>query len=100
MKTKKRTVPKHTPQAEVEALAALLAASASAGNLPALLREILTPAELHNITLRLKLLRMLCDGVSQRNITAALGISLCKITRGSRILKPPDSVSASLIKNL
>ena len=99
MKAKKRTAPKHTPQPEVEALAALLAASASAGNLPVLLREILTPAELHNLTLRLRLLRMLCDGVSQRNITAALGISLCKITRGSRILKNPESISAKLLKN-
>ncbi|NLO92327.1 MAG: transcriptional regulator [Elusimicrobia bacterium] len=53
--------------------------------------ELLTPAEIENFALRWRLLKMLDGGVPQRQIAARLGISLCKITRGSRILKKRDS---------
>jgi len=78
-------------------LARLLERAAADKGLETLLAEIFTPRELHDFALRLRLLRMLCDGVSQRKITAALGISLCKITRGSRILKNPGSVVKKLL---
>lgn len=51
------------------------------------LEDILTPSEREEIALRLKLLKMLMDGVPQREIAKRLGISLCKITRGSAVLK-------------
>jgi TrpR family transcriptional regulator, trp operon repressor len=53
--------------------------------------EILTPAERRTLGLRWRLLEMLSEGVPQRTIAASLGVSLCKITRGSRILKRKDS---------
>jgi TrpR family trp operon transcriptional repressor len=36
---------------------------------------------------------MLMEGVPQRQIADELGVSLCKITRGAKILKQIDSVS-------
>ena len=51
------------------------------------LEDVLTPGERKEIDLRLKLLKMLMEGVSQREISKKLGISLCKITRGSTVLK-------------
>jgi len=51
------------------------------------LKGILTPQELDRIALRWKLVKMLKQGVKQRAISAQLGVSLCKITRGSRELK-------------
>lgn len=51
------------------------------------LEDILTPSEREEIDLRLKLLKMLMDGIPQRDIAKKLGISLCKITRGSAVLK-------------
>ncbi len=53
--------------------------------------DIFTPAELEDITLRWKLLKDLYDGMTQRKIAEKYSISLCKITRGSKILKNKDS---------
>ena len=59
--------------------------------------EIFTPAERRTLALRWRLLKLLVAGVSQRDIAARLGVSLCKITRGSRILKGRRSVALSLL---
>ena len=55
------------------------------------LREILTPSEAADLGSRWELLKRLEAGESQRHIATALGISLCKITRGSRELKRTGS---------
>ena len=57
------------------------------------LEEIMTPAERKDLALRWELMRMLMDGVPQRQIAEELGVSLCKITRGAKILKQNDSIS-------
>lgn len=57
------------------------------------LDEILTPAERKDLALRWRLMQMLQQGVPQRQIAARLGISLCKITRGAKILKNNQSIS-------
>ncbi|MEJ5259532.1 MAG: Trp family transcriptional regulator [Anaerohalosphaeraceae bacterium] len=62
------------------------------------LAEILTPAELHDLSLRWQLMRMLSERVPQRQIASDLKISLCKITRGSKILKNPDSITNRYLK--
>ena len=51
------------------------------------LQALLTPCERDRICLRWRLVCLLADGVPQREIARRLGISLCKITRGSRELK-------------
>jgi TrpR family trp operon transcriptional repressor len=63
-----------------------------------ILEELLTPAELKNLELRWELMKNLAEGIPQREIARRHGISLCKITRGSKILKDPDSVTAEFIK--
>ena len=57
----------------------------------ALFQDLFTPAELKDFTLRWHLLNDLYKHTPQRIIAKELKISLCKITRGSRILKNPDS---------
>lgn len=54
--------------------------------------DIFTPAELDDISLRWKLLKDLHKGMTQRKIAEKYGISLCKITRGSKVLKNKNSV--------
>ncbi len=54
--------------------------------------DIFTPAELDDISLRWKLLKDLHKGMTQRKISEKYGISLCKITRGSKVLKDENSV--------
>jgi len=60
--------------------------------------EIFTPAEIDDFILRWRLMEMLYKGTPQRCIAAELGISLCKITRGSKILKEDNSITVSVLK--
>lgn len=60
--------------------------------------ELLTPAELQDVSLRWKLMNDLYDGMTQRDIARKYRISLCKITRGSKILKADGSISLKLIQ--
>ncbi|HPJ72591.1 MAG TPA: Trp family transcriptional regulator [bacterium] len=63
----------------------------------AFLRDILTPKERHDISARWELVKRLFLGDSQRKIAADLGLSLCKITRGSRELKKERSAFRAII---
>lgn len=65
-----------------------------------LFREIFTEKELSDIVLRWELMKDLYHGETQRSIAARHGISLCKITRGSRLLKDPNSVIKRLIREM
>lgn len=64
------------------------------------LDEVLTPTERKNLLLRWQLMEMLNDNVPQRDIAATLHISLCKITRGAKILKNPQSIARRYIEQL
>ncbi len=61
------------------------------------LQEVLTPNELHDLALRWELMRRLARGDSQRQIAGEMGISLCKITRGAKILKAENSITRSIL---
>ncbi len=63
------------------------------------IREILTPKEIEDFTLRWQLVRELYRGDTQRSIAARHHISLCKITRGSKILKKKNSVTRRILDN-
>ncbi len=56
-----------------------------------LFQEIFTPSEIDTLTLRWQLLKDLYEGKTQRKIASDHNISLCKITRGSKLLKARDS---------
>ena len=79
-------------------LAELIVAIDDPAALERLFDEIFTRAELHDLVLRWRLLKMLKEGMPQRMIAENLGISLCKITRGSRVLKQPDAVIVKLLR--
>jgi TrpR family trp operon transcriptional repressor len=55
------------------------------------LRCLLTPSETADIAARWALVKALKIKMPQREIAKNLGLSLCKITRGSRELKKPNS---------
>jgi TrpR family transcriptional regulator, trp operon repressor len=62
--------------------------------------DLFTPAELDDIALRWKLLKDLHRGLTQRKIAQKYRISLCKITRGSKVLKKKDSVVGKVLHQL
>ena len=72
-------------------LAATLAGTGDSGFIEDILRCLLTPAETADIAARWALVKALKQKIPQRDIARDLGISLCKITRGSRELKKPGS---------
>ena len=59
---------------------------------------LLTKYEIEEVASRWELVKLLDEGVSQRNIAAQLGLSLCKITRGSKELKKTDSAFKEFIE--
>jgi TrpR family trp operon transcriptional repressor len=83
---------------DVQEVADLFAGIADRREMYQLLREIMTTAELYDLALRWRLLQRLHAGVSQRHIAAELKVSLCKITRGSRILKQPKGVVRKMLE--
>ena len=55
-----------------------------------LFEDMFTDAERKDFELRCKLMNDLYNHVSQREIASNLHISLCRITRGSKMLKKQD----------
>jgi len=55
------------------------------------LYSLFTPSEADEIAKRWALVKEIAQGRPQRDIAKALGLSLCKITRGSRELKKEES---------
>jgi TrpR family trp operon transcriptional repressor len=53
--------------------------------------SLFTEAEADEIAKRWALVKRIAEGETQRAIASELGLSLCKITRGSRELKKEDS---------
>ncbi|MCK5311480.1 MAG: transcriptional regulator [Desulfobacteraceae bacterium] len=69
-------------------------------DLSLLFDELFTSAELSDLNLRWKLMKDLHTGLPQRKIAEKYGISLCKITRGSKILKTKGSSVLKILNKL
>ena len=79
-------------------LARTLAATGDGRLIEDFLRCLLTPAETADIAARWALVKALDQKIPQREIAKHLGLSLCKITRGSRELKKPDSAFRRILE--
>jgi len=64
------------------------------------LGSLLTPAELSDLHSRWEIVKLLEAGMTQRKIAGKLHVSLCKITRGSKELKKPNSILKKAIRQL
>lgn len=76
---------------DFEELAGIFAKINDSKTMEKLFDELLTESERDRILLRWLLMKELYEGESQRNIASKYKISLCKITRGSKILKDDQS---------
>lgn len=59
--------------------------------------EILTESELETLSKRWCILKDLSQGETQRNIAKKYNVSLCKVTRGAKILKNRKSISTKYL---
>lgn len=90
-------MPKNNNRPDVSGIIDILCRISNQAEMDRFLSEILTPAELHDLALRWELMNKLSQGDSQRQIASELGISLCKITRGAKILKDMQSISRKFL---
>lgn len=74
-------------QKYVAELAESLASIADKKLALAFLKNILTPAELDEISVRLQIVKLLKKGMPQREVAEKLGVSIGTVSRGSRELK-------------
>lgn len=61
---------------------------------------IFTPAEIKDLVNRWLLVKEIDKGTTQREIAKKFGMSLCKITRGSKELSKPDSAFRKVLDTL
>lgn len=79
------------PRGAFEDLVRVLSACEDPALMEDFLKSLLTEREVADVTLRWELVNLLSQGASQRKIAQDLGLSLCKITRGSKEWKKPAS---------
>jgi len=82
-----------------EDLISIFAKTTDPEEMKKLFEEMLTPSERKDLALRWNLMKDLYRGLPQREIANFYGISLCKITRGSKILKQKDSYCKRLLSD-
>lgn len=80
-----------------DVLSVLQAVAPSKPMLRAFLRDLLTPAEYRDTALRWRIVKLLSQGIPQRDIAESLGVSLSKITRGSRELADDQGGFAKIL---
>ena len=61
---------------------------------------LFTPAERKDIANRWLLVKEIDKGTTQREIAKKFGMSLCKITRGSKELRKPDSAFRKILDSM
>ena len=64
----------------------------------AFLTELFTENEILTISKRWRILKMLASGATQRDIAKKLQVSLCKVTRGSKIFKDKNSLITKYLR--
>ena len=79
-------------------LASALASLTKPNDVERFFEDVFTRAETRDIALRWRIFQLLDEGLPQREIGERLGVSLCKITRGSRFLKDPESVVRKILE--
>lgn len=77
----------NTEEHHLNELVGYLLQADSSSRLRDMLEGLLTPAELHAISQRLQITRLLKSGVSQREVAKRLGVGIATVTRGSRALQ-------------
>jgi TrpR family trp operon transcriptional repressor len=75
----------------IKELSVAFARTGDERQIAAYFQALLTPGEIAAISSRWALVKALHEKEPQREIAKNLGVSLCKITRGSRELKKQDS---------
>ncbi len=88
------------PSVLARELGEIFAAVSGAEEMAVFLEGMLTPSELEEVMCRWRLMLKLEAGETQREIARDLGISLGKISRGSRLLKYGSTEFAEILAGI
>lgn len=69
-------------------------------NMRKLFEELFSSTEITDISKRWYIMKELYRGTPQRRIAQEMEVSLCKITRGSKILKDSESIFKSILSDM
>ena len=83
---------------EIAEISTILADENNSSKINNFVIEMLTKSEVETLSKRWRILKMLSEGYTQREIAKELKVSLCKVTRGAQILKKDKSIAAQYIK--
>lgn len=75
----------------------IFAATSDKKDMVRLFSDFFTESEIQDLSKRWYIFRELYMGTPQRRIASEMGVSLCKITRGSRMLKNDDSIVKEIL---
>lgn len=78
----------------------LLLSDMTKKEIKAFLHEILTDSEIVDLSKRWRILKLLNKNFTQREVAKELGVSLCKVTRGAKILKKQNAVTKNMIRKI
>ena len=76
----------------IKVLAKIFADLRTGEDIRRLMLELFTQSELNTLSKRWQILNLLNQKRKQRDIAAQLQVSLCKVTRGSKILKKTNTI--------
>lgn len=83
---------------EIRRIADILASENDPCKIRGFMLEMFTKSELETLSKRWQIMKGLSNGQTQREIANELKVSLCKVTRGSQILKDKKSVVGEYLK--
>jgi len=86
-----------TEMNNLKEISQILAELDDARSIEDFLLSILTENESKNLASRWEIVKRIDQGISQRKIASDLHLSLCKITRGSRVLKESNSILKKIL---
>lgn len=86
-----------TEMDNLKEISQILAELDDARSIEDFLLSILTDNETKNLASRWEIVKRIDQGISQRKIASDLHLSLCKITRGSRVLKESNSILKKIL---
>lgn len=83
---------------EIQVISNILALENDAEKINNFIIEMFTQSEVETLSKRWQILNLLKEGRTQREIAKELKVSLCKVTRGSQILKKKNSIVVRYLK--
>ncbi|MCF7825376.1 MAG: trp operon repressor [Candidatus Marinimicrobia bacterium] len=81
-------------------LASILSSISDEKQMSKLLQDFLTPQELEDLVLRWEIIKLLHQGLPQREIAKELGVAIGTVSRGARELKYGHNGFVQLLKSL